>query len=189
MQETTMVVRDTIYIGGAWIPSAGTGMIDVTDPSTEETIGRIPDGAPADVDRAVAAARAAFPGWAATPVEERARLLGRVAGALQERAEEIGALIAREMGMPIKLSVYIQAGLPTIDIGAMPDILRAFPFEEVIGNSLVVREPVGVVGCITPWNYPLHQVTAKIGPALAAGCTVVLKPARLRRSAPSCSPR
>ena len=183
-QTVTTRVREELYIGGQWVRPAGTEMIKVIDPASEEVIGRVPAGGPADIDRAVAAARAAFPGWAATPVEERAVALGRIAAALQARAEEIGTLISREMGMPHKLSIYIQAGLPAIDIGALPDILRSFCFEEVIGNSLVVREPVGVVGCITPWNYPLHQIAAKVGPALAAGCTVVVKPSEV---APLCA--
>jgi len=174
-----MHVRNKIYIGGQWASSAGTGVIDVVNATTEEVMGCIPDGVPADVDRAVAAAKGAFPGWSGISVEERAMYLERIAAALQENMQEIGALVAQEMGMPIKLAVAIQAGLPTTTFGSMPGILREYTFEEVVGTSLVVREPVGVVGCITPWNYPLHQIAAKVAPALAAGCTVVLKPSEV----------
>jgi len=181
MQDDTtrMHVHDKIYIGGQWVPSEGAGTIDVVNATTEGVMGHIPDGVPADVDRAVKAAKDAFPGWAQTSVEERAMYLGRVAAALKENMQDIGALVAQEMGMPLKLAVAIQAGLPTTTFGSMPGILGDFRFEEEVGNALVVREPVGVVGCITPWNYPLHQIAAKVAPALAAGCTVVLKPSEV----------
>jgi len=181
MQDDTtrMHVHDKIYIGGQWVPSEGAGTIDVVNATTEQVMGHIPDGVPADVDRAVKAAKDAFPGWAQTSVEERAMCLGRVAAALKESMQDIGALVAQEMGMPLKLAVAIQAGLPTTTFGSMPGILQDFRFEEEVGNALVVREPVGVVGCITPWNYPLHQIAAKVAPALAAGCTVVLKPSEV----------
>ena len=174
-----MQVRDTIYIDGAWVPSAGTGTIDVYGAATEEVIGRIPDGVPEDVDRAVAAAKAAFPGWAETPVEGRAKHLQRLQEGLAARMAELAELIASEVGMPIRLAGPIQVGLPTMVMGTYAQLLADFPFEEQVGHSLVVREPVGVVGCITPWNYPLHQVVAKVAPALAAGCTVVLKPSEV----------
>jgi acyl-CoA reductase-like NAD-dependent aldehyde dehydrogenase len=174
-----MQVRDTIYIDGAWVPSAGTGTIDVYGAATEEVIGRIPDGVPEDVDRAVAAAKAAFPGWAETPVEGRAKHLQRLQEGLAARTAELAELIATEVGMPIRLAGPIQVGLPTMVMGTYAQLLADFPFEEQVGHSLVVREPVGVVGCITPWNYPLHQVVAKVAPALAAGCTVVLKPSEV----------
>jgi betaine-aldehyde dehydrogenase len=128
------------------------------------------------VDRAVAAARAAFPAWAETPVADRADYMRRITDLLIARQDEIGTVIAQEVGMPIRLAQKIQAGQPIVTFGSMPDLLAEYPFEERIGNSLVVREPVGVVGCITPWNYPLHQIAAKVAPAMAAGCTVVLKP-------------
>jgi aldehyde dehydrogenase (NAD+) len=174
-----MQVRDSIYIDGSWVPSAGTGTIDVHSAATEEVIGRIPDGVPEDVDRAVAAAKAAFPGWSQTPVEERAKHLQRLQEGLAARMGELATLIATEVGMPIRLAGPIQAGLPVMVMGSYAQLLGDFPFEERIGHSLVVREPVGVVGCITPWNYPLHQIVAKVAPALAAGCTVVLKPSEV----------
>ncbi|MBV9309299.1 MAG: aldehyde dehydrogenase family protein [Solirubrobacterales bacterium] len=169
-------VRDKIYIGGQWADSSGSGQIDVVNSSTEEIMGSIPEGTPEDVDRAVAAARAAFGGWSSTSVEERADWMQQIAQALGARMEEIAALIAQEVGMPIKLAHMIQAGLPTMDFGSMPQVMLDTEWERQLGNSLIVREPVGVVGAITPWNYPLHQICAKVAPALAAGCTIVVKP-------------
>jgi acyl-CoA reductase-like NAD-dependent aldehyde dehydrogenase len=174
-----MQVRDKIYIDGAWVASTGTGTIDVTNSSTEEVMGRIPDGTAEDVDRAVKAARAAFPGWADTSREERGKYLQRITEGLAARMEDIAGVVAGEVGMPLTLSRMIQAGLPTMTFGSMAQIVDSFPFEEQVGSSLVVREPVGVVGAITPWNYPLHQIAAKVAPALAAGCTVVLKPSEV----------
>lgn len=142
--------RDQIYVNGAWVASTGTASIDVVNSTTEEVMGRVPEGTPGDVDRAVAAAKAAFPGWSATSVEERAKYLQRVTEGLQARMAEIGQLVAQEVGMPSSLSMMIQAGLPTMTFGSMGQILEAFPFEEQVGNSLILREPVGVVGCITP---------------------------------------
>ncbi|MFD7262346.1 aldehyde dehydrogenase family protein [Streptomyces sp. NPDC059874] len=174
-----MTVKDRHYIGGEWVEPAGRGSIDVIDPTTEEVIARVPDGNATDVDRAVAAARLAFATWSAVPVADRARRLQAVADGLAARAEEIAVLVSQEVGMPLAQSRMIQAGLPALDFGSMPGLLRAYDFEEEIGNSLVVREPIGVVGAITPWNYPLHQIAGKVAPALAAGCTVVLKPSEV----------
>mgnify|MGYP001253242328 FL=1 len=174
-----MSARQQIYVGGNWVDSAGDGSIDVVNPSNEEVIGSVPDGVGADVDAAVAAAREAFSGWAATPLEERLGYIEKLAGQLGARSEEIGELISREVGMPGKMAVMIQAGLPAGTTASVPATAREFPFEETIGRSLVTREPVGVVGCITPWNYPLHQIMAKIAPAMAVGCTVVLKPSEV----------
>jgi aldehyde dehydrogenase (NAD+) len=171
--------RDKLYIDGSWVPSTGTGTIDVTNATTEEVMGRVPEGTPDDVDRAVAAANTAFKTWSTTSVEDRAKYLGRLHEGLNARLEEIATTITGEVGMPFAFSQIAQAGLPAMMMGSYQQIVQEFPFEEQIGNSLVVREPVGVVGCITPWNYPLHQVVAKVAPALAAGCTVVLKPSEL----------
>src|SRR3954452_2769703 len=154
------------------------GTIEVVNPYTEEVIGHIPAAGAEDVDRAVAAARAAFPGWAATPPAERAALLAAIAEQLNERGDELAATISAELGMPIGLSRLIQVGLPTMTFASMPGLLEQLEAEE-IGNSLVVSEPRGVVAAITPWNYPLHQIAAKVAPALAAGCTGVLKPSEL----------
>jgi acyl-CoA reductase-like NAD-dependent aldehyde dehydrogenase len=169
--------RDKLYIGGEWVDPSGAEKIDVVNPATEEVIGHVPSGTADDVDRAVAAARAAFESWSQTSREERARYLGAIAAGMQERAQEIVTTIASELGMPLALSQAIQLGLPLNAFAQMPQWMETVEWEQTIGNSLIVREPVGVVGAITPWNYPLHQIAGKVAPALAAGCTVVLKPA------------
>jgi aldehyde dehydrogenase (NAD+) len=168
-----------IYIDGAWVPSDGDGSIEVINAGTEEVMGSIPDGTSSDVDKAVAAAKTAFDTWSATPVEERQKYLVRLNEALQARSADIASTIAGEVGMPITWSTMIQAGLPAGNMQTFATLLDSFPFEEEIGNSLVVKEPVGVVGAITPWNYPLHQIICKVGGALAAGCTIVLKPSEV----------
>lgn len=174
-----MQKRDQIYIDGQWVASDGDGSIDVINPSNEEVIGSVPAGTAVDVDAAVAAACAAFDGWAATPLEDRLALIEGLAGQLGARMGEIGTLISDEMGMPRGMSTMIQAGMPAATTGGVPATARDFAFEETINRTLVTREPVGVVGCITPWNFPLHQVMAKVAPALAVGCTVVLKPSEV----------
>ncbi len=175
----TLIDRSELYLGGSWSAPAGDGVIEVVNASTEEVMGRVPEGAPADVDAAVGAARAAFEGWSQVPAEQRAELCAAISLRLQERQEEVALLIAGELGMPIALSTTIQAGLPIMDFGSQPQLAQEVVWEERIGNSLVVREPVGVVGAITPWNYPLHQIAAKVAPAMTAGCTVVLKPSEV----------
>lgn len=177
--QSNVIVREQLYINGQWVNSEGAGMLDVINSTTEEPMGRIPEGTPGDVNRAVAAARHAFESWSVTSTEERAALLSKIAGGLSARQSEIAKVIANEVGMPLPLATAVQAGMPAMVMGAYVKILGEYSFEEQIGNSLVVREPVGVVGCITPWNFPLHQVVAKVAPALAAGCTVVLKPSEV----------
>ena len=179
-----MRVWDRVYVGGAWVPAAGTGTIDVVNPATEEVCARVPKGDAHDAARAVAAARAAFPEWSQVSPRDRAAGVTRIGEGVQARTAELGAMIAEEMGMPINLATMIQIGLPVMTIASISDVVASFPFEERIANSLVVHEPAGVVAAITPWNYPLHQIAAKVAPALAAGCTVVLKPSEL---APSCA--
>jgi len=173
---TQQHVREKLFIGGRWVDPDGDGHIEVVNPSTEEPIGAIPSGSRSDVDRAVQAAREAFDGWSQTSREERAVQLKAIADGLAARADDIAALISNELGMPLKLSRNIQAGLPIASFASMPSLMGGVAWEEEVGNSLVVREPIGVLGAITPWNYPLHQIAAKVAPALAAGCTVVLKP-------------
>jgi aldehyde dehydrogenase (NAD+) len=177
--DQAVMVRDKIYIGGEWVQSAGTGVLEVINSTTEQVMGSVPEGTVEDVDNAVAAARSAFESWSQTSVQERADWMQRISEGLGARMDEIAELIAQEVGMPIKLSNIIQAGLPTTTFGSMPKLLAELQWEEEVGNSLIVREPVGVVGAITPWNYPLHQIAAKVAPALAAGCTVVLKPSQV----------
>ncbi|MCU1672186.1 MAG: aldehyde dehydrogenase [Frankiales bacterium] len=172
-------VKDSFYIGGAWVPATGRAPIPVVDPSTEEQVASVPAGQPEDVDAAVEAARAAFELWAATPAAERARLLSAAADALEARTDEVAALISTEMGTPLSFSKAVQVGNPVRVLRSYAEALGMYSFEEQIANSLVVKEPIGVVGAITPWNYPLHQVVAKVAAALAAGCTVVLKPSEV----------
>jgi len=172
-------VRERIFIGGEWVQPEGAETIEVINSTTEEPMGTIPACGPGDADRAVAAAREAFEPWSQTSREERAGYLSAIAAGLGERGEEIAATIAAELGMPLKLSQIIQAGLPTGQFAAMPALMEEVAWEEEIGNSRVLREPAGVLGAITPWNYPLNQIAAKVAPALAAGCTVVLKPSEV----------
>jgi len=170
---------DKHYINGAWVPSSGRGKIDVFDSTNGAVIGQVPNGSADDVDKAVQAARAAFPEWAAREPEERGKFMTRIAEGLGGRTDEIATIVTREAGMPKWLSVIVQAGLPVNSFSQAGVLAGSYAYEEANGNSLIVREPVGVVGCITPWNYPLHQIAAKIAYAMAAGCTVVLKPSEI----------
>ncbi|MFJ6700472.1 aldehyde dehydrogenase family protein [Streptomyces sp. NPDC091272] len=172
-----MQARRGMYIGGEWRAALGTDTIAVVNPADEQIIGHVPAGTAADVDAAVTAARAAFPGWAATPQAERASLLGALRDGLVARKDEIAETVTAELGAPPALAQAVHAGLPILVAGSYAELAATYAFEEKLGNSTVHHEPVGVVGAITPWNYPLHQIVAKVAPALAAGCTVVLKPA------------
>jgi betaine-aldehyde dehydrogenase len=172
-------IHDKFYINGQWVTPAGKSSIDVINSTTEEVMGRIPEGKPEDVNLAVAAARAAFEKWSATTIEERARYLQLISDRLHKRKDEIAAVIANEVGMPLPMATAVQAGMPAAVMGSYAKMLSDYRFEEQIGNAVVVKEPVGVVGCITPWNFPLHQVVCKLAPALAAGCTVALKPSEV----------
>jgi len=174
-----MRAYENIYINGQWVASTGTDTLSVTDSTTEEIIATIPEGSAADVDKAVAAAKAAFPAWSTLPKEVRADYLLKIQAGLDARSTEIAETIAREVGMPLMLSNIIQAGLPKANFGIAAGLLSSYEFEETVGNALIVREAIGVVGCITPWNYPLHQIALKVAPALAAGNTVVLKPSEI----------
>jgi aldehyde dehydrogenase (NAD+) len=171
--------REKVFIGGEWVEPSGADPIEVVNPTTEETIATIPGCTPAEVDRAVEAARGAFEGWSRTPREERAQALKAIAAGLEERADELAAMIAQELGMPLKLSRMIQVGLGINHFAAMSGLIEEVAWEEELGSSRVLREPIGVVGAITPWNYPLNQIGAKVAAALGAGCTVVLKPSEV----------
>jgi betaine-aldehyde dehydrogenase len=171
-----MDVRDSFYVGGRWVAPARSDTIAVFDPTTEEVIGSVPSGSAEDAAAAVTAAREALDSWAGLSPAERAGYLSRVGEGLCARMAEIGELITREVGTPINISMMIQVGLPTTTFSSMVEVVDQICWEEAVGNSIVVREPIGVVGAITPWNYPLHQIAAKVAPALAAGCTVLLKP-------------
>src|SRR3954466_7949208 len=172
-------VRDKVFIGGEWVAPSGPEPIEVVNATTEEVMGTIPGCSAEDADRAVAAAREAFESWSLTSRETRAGYIAAIAEGLGERAEEIATTITQELGMPLKLSRIVQVGLPTSQFASTPKLMEEVDWEEEIGNSRVLREPVGVLGAITPWNYPLNQIACKVAPALAAGCTVVLKPSEV----------
>ncbi len=173
-----MHVHSDLYIGGEWVPSTGTDVIEVVNPSTEQVIATVPAASTDDADRAVLAARDAFDSWSALSVDERVDYVERIAAAMAERAEEIAALVSSEQGMPMANARRVQAGLPIMVMQSYVDIGRDFAEAEPerVGHSLVVEEPIGVCTFITPWNYPLHQTVGKVAPALVAGCTMILKP-------------
>jgi len=172
-------VRDRVFIGGEWVAPSGSERIEVVNSTTEEVMGTVPACSAEDADRAVRAAREAFPAWSETSHEERAGYLNAIAAGLGERAEEIAATISQELGMPLKLSQIIQVGLPTAQLANAARLIEEIVWEEEIGNSRVIREALGVIGAIPPWNFPLNQIVCKVAPALAAGCTVVLKPSEV----------
>ncbi|WP_328539604.1 aldehyde dehydrogenase family protein [Streptomyces sp. NBC_00344] len=172
-----MKAHDGMYIGGEWRSPRGTDTIAVVNPADEQVIGHVPAGTAEDVDEAVRAARAAFPAWSATPPAERAARIAALRDVLVARKDEIAGTVTAELGSPLQFSQLVHAGVPALVAGSYAELAATHPFEEKVGNSTVLSEPVGVVGAITPWNYPLHQIVAKVAPALAAGCTVVLKPA------------
>ncbi|MGN9787279.1 aldehyde dehydrogenase family protein [Nonomuraea sp. ZG12] len=168
-----------LYIGGAWTASASGEAIEVVNPATEEIIDRVPAGTPVDVQEAVSAARKAFATWSVTAPAERAKMLAAAAELLMGRADEVARIIAADMGSPLGFALKVQTLMPARVLISYAGLAESHPRESRVGNSLVVKEPVGVVAAITPWNYPLHQIIAKVAPALAAGCTVVLKPSEV----------
>jgi len=174
-----MITYDSHYINGAWHKAHNPAVFEVHDSTTEEVMATVPQGTAEEAIQAVLAARAAFPAWSALSVEERCLYIDKIVAGLKARTDEMGTAIAREVGMPIKMAKMIQVGGPIFNWGNAAKAARAFHWQEQVGNSLVVREPIGVVGCITPWNFPLNQITLKVAPALAAGCTVVLKPSEI----------
>ncbi|MGZ4666700.1 MAG: aldehyde dehydrogenase family protein [Frankiaceae bacterium] len=171
--------RNEIFLAGEWVTPQATSAIEVENPATEEVIATVPAGSAADVDRAVRAAQQAFPAWAATSGEERAKGLRRLHEALARRASVIAETVTTEVGTPMRIATRIQTDQPIAMLAAFADIAEQEPEPERIGNSVIVREAAGVVGAITPWNYPLHQIVCKLAPALAAGCTLVLKPSEI----------
>ena len=170
---------DAIYVDGQWIPSDGKKTLSVFDSTNEEVMATIPEGTASDVAKAAKAAKAAFISWSTTPPATRAKYLNAISDALAARMDEISSAISRETGMSKMLSNMIQVGLPIGSFKQAAVLAESFEFEKQVGTSLIVREPIGVVGCITPWNYPLHQIAAKVAFALASGCTVVLKPSEV----------
>jgi betaine-aldehyde dehydrogenase len=174
-----MKTYDKLYINGAWTASSGAKSIDVINATTEEVMGRIPEGTEADANAAIAAARAAFDAWSQTPPAQRSEYLAAIAAKLKERADEFATTITGEVGVPLKIAQRVMVANPIHTFGSYAKMAAEFEFENTVGNSIIVREPVGVVGAITPWNFPLHQIALKVAAALAAGCTVVLKPSEV----------
>ena len=170
---------DKHYYDGAWQVSSATETIAVVSSATEQEFARVARGTAADVDRAVKAARRGFESWSRVGVEERAQWLEKLAEAMKKRAPQIAEAIAHEVGTALGYATKVQVEFPIMMIGMNAKFIREAKLQEELGNSIVYKEPIGVVGCITPWNYPLHQIVCKIAPALAAGCTVVLKPAEM----------
>lgn len=174
-----MLRRSRIYSDGKWQESGSSKEIEVINPATESVIGSVPAGSAEDIDLAVSAARKTLPSWSTTSPEVRAGYMKQIHQELVARAPELAQLISDELGMPIKMSQRIQAGLPALVLNSYVELLATFEFSERIENSLIIKEPIGVVGAITPWNYPLHQLMIKVAAALAAGCTLVAKPSEL----------
>jgi acyl-CoA reductase-like NAD-dependent aldehyde dehydrogenase len=168
-----------IYLNGQWVTPSGTETAEVINPCNEEVIAKVAMGNEEDVDRAVRHAREAFLSWSETPVEERMEMISKISGAMTARRDEIGDTIALEMGMPAAWSRLIQVGLPIATLDSFVPILENFEFEYTMGATRIVKEAIGVCGFITPWNYPMHQIIGKVAPALAAGCTMIVKPSQL----------
>jgi acyl-CoA reductase-like NAD-dependent aldehyde dehydrogenase len=171
-----VIERPDLYIDGEWVTPVGSGLISVDEAATEEIIGTVPSGDAVDAERAILAARRSFDSWSQTPIAERAAVVQAIADGLREREAALAEVMAREVGTPLAISVRVQVGLAASVFETIAEAALELPAEERVGNSLVIRTAAGVVGAITPWNYPLYQLAAKVGPALAAGCTVVVKP-------------
>ena len=171
-----MIERRELYIGGAWVAPSTSDVIEVDEAATTDIIGTVPAGDASDGERAILAARGAFDAWSQVPAAQRADVVEALGRGLREREDELAEIMAMEVGTPLATSVRVQVGLAASVFETIAEAARELPAEERIGNSLVIRVPAGVVGAITPWNYPLYQLAAKVGPALAAGCTVVVKP-------------
>ncbi len=179
LARNAMQDRLEFYIGGRWTDPVEPHPFEVINPATEEVMGRISLGSAADVDRAVAAAKAAQAGYAASSREERIALLERILAAFRRRQDEVAEAIMDEMGAPWKLARFAQAESGPQHIEATIEVLKHFAFEERHGDTLIVKEPIGVCALITPWNWPINQIAVKVAPALAAGCTMVLKPSEI----------
>ena len=171
--------HEQFFIGGRWVEPARPQTLDVIDPSTEQPFTRIAAGSAADVDRAVAAARAAFDGWSQTSREERLALLGRILDHYNRRADDLAEAVSREMGAPLPFARDAQVWAGRVHLEATIEALKSYEFSRLKGASLIVKEPVGVAALITPWNWPLNQIVCKVAPALAAGSATVLKPSEI----------
>jgi len=173
-----MHTRDQLYIDGKWVLPMGNESIDVINPATEEIIGKIPVGSVEDIDKAASSARIAFESWSKSSIESRIDILNGLSNALKERGEEIAQTITAEVGTPIGYSRVAMVGTPRVVSRSYAKILENFDWEEKVRNSIICKEPIGVCAFITPWNFPLHQIIGKVAPAIAAGCTMILKPSK-----------
>lgn len=178
-----MTTPTGFYINGAWVSPQGRNTLPVVNPATEQAIGKVQCGNATDVDLAVAAARAAFPAFAETPLADRIALLERIVDLYKSRFDDIGKAISDEMGAPLIFATRFQAGAGLSHFKEILRILKSFEFEEQRGTTRVFREPIGVAGMIVPWNWPMNQITCKVAPALAAGCTMILKPSEMAPTA------
>jgi aldehyde dehydrogenase (NAD+) len=179
VEESEMSHEHRHYVNGAWVAPLQSTLLDVIDPSTEESFKQIAIGGPADVDRAVAAAKSAFPAFARTTRKQRLDLLRAILSEYQKRRQDIAETLSREMGAPLTFALNSQAGTGTAHLTRMIEVLETYKFEDVEGSTLIVREPIGVVGLITPWNWPINQIVCKVAPAIASGCAMVLKPSEV----------
>ncbi len=173
-----MDVRDCLYIDGQWTKPHGRNSIDVVNPATEQIIGAVPAGNIDDINDAVSASKTAFLTWSKSPLADRIQILNGLSTIFKQRTDEIAELITSEVGTPLGFSRMAMVGTPRVVSRSYAKILENFSFEEQVYNSLVIKEPVGVCALITPWNYPLHQIIGKVAPAIAAGCTMILKPSK-----------
>jgi len=172
-------ISGQFYINGRWSLPVHPATLPVVNPTTEAVVAEVARGSSEDVDHAVAAARAAFPGWSATPADARALILGKIHELILERQETLAQTLSLEMGAAISFARAMQVPLAAEHVRVARDLLSTYRFRQVENGTAVDREPIGVCGLITPWNWPLYQITAKVAPAIAAGCTVVLKPSEL----------
>jgi aldehyde dehydrogenase (NAD+) len=179
LEEIDMSHEQQHYVNGNWVAPLEPRLLDVIDPSTEEAYTQIAVGGPKDVDRAVAAARAAFPSFARTSRKDRLDLLRAILSEYNKRRQDIAECLSREMGAPLAFALRAQSGTGTAHLTRMIDVLETYKFEDVEGSTLIAREPIGVVGLITPWNWPINQIVCKVAPGIAAGCTMVLKPSEV----------
>jgi len=173
-----MITRDMLYINGSWTASNGESALLVENPTSEEIIGSVPDGTIQDIDLAVEAAKNAFDSWSKSPIQERIRILHALSESFKERSEELAEIITSEVGTPIEYSRIAMVGTPRVVSKSYAKLLDSYEWEEEVRNSIIVKEPIGVCAFITPWNFPLHQIIGKVAPAIAAGCTMILKPSR-----------
>lgn len=173
-----MQVYEKLYIDGKWVKPNSSTSIEVTNPTNEQVIGKIPAGNTSDVDLAISAAKKAFPIWSKSSIEERIKILNLLSNEIKESTEELAQTITAEVGTPIGYSRMAMVGTPRVVTRSYAKILENFQWQEEVRNSIIVKEPIGVCAFITPWNFPLHQIIGKVAPALAAGCTMILKPSK-----------